>query len=180
MLSLIIFLFCFLLVIAVGGYAAWSDFRSMKIPNWCSLIILGAFVPVFVILWLQTGSWLPFILSHGLALLVMFLLSFALFAFKLLGAGDSKLASAFALWVGLKGLAAFLVVMTLVGALLALCALVIRKYKPLDTPLPDSWIDQVQQGKSKVPYGIAIWIGALIGFYQVGFFDVAFYQSFLG
>ncbi len=172
MISLLIFFTCILAVLGVGVMAALSDWRGLVIPNSYSLFIITAFVPCYALIWLLGGSAIFFSLtSHLLAALIVFVATAALFQFRFIGGADSKLATAYAIWLGLPGLPLFFFIMTLVGALLGVAALWIKRKKPFKSPREGSWIARVQNGENKVPYGIAIVIGALYGFYTVGHFD---------
>lgn len=180
MFFLIVYLTSIFVVLGVGAVAAHSDVKGMTIPNMYSLIIMGAFAVSFGVLWLggYGQAFFP-LLSHVLAFLIVFGLTAALFAFKLIGAGDSKLASVYALWMGVPGLIPFLFYMALVGGVLGLVAIILQKFKPVKSPKPDSWIAQVQGGASKVPYGVAIVIGALASFLKIGYLNVDNFSLFI-
>lgn len=93
--------------------------------------------------------------SHLLAASIIFVVTAILFVLKVFGAGDAKMASAYALWLPLASLPTYLVVMTLVGGVLGLLALLVKK-SPLKSNLGSAWIETLQKGGSAVPYGIAI------------------------
>ena len=180
MLLLIVFLMCLFVAMGTSVLAAVSDYRGMTIPNTYSAIIIGAFVLCYAILWMggRDDVFGP-LMSHGLAALIVFLITLVMFMAKAIGAGDSKLATALAFWAGLKGLMPFVFYMSVVGGLLGLTALVLKKWTPVKNPPEGSWIAQVQGGASKVPYGIAIVAGALASFVKIGYFDVEVLSSFL-
>jgi len=180
MVLLIVFLVCLFSAVGVGFLAAYADFKGMTIPNFYSAIILGAFLTGYLILWLfgredVFGAFVSHLLSGGL----VFALTLVMFALKGIGAGDSKLATAFAFWVGLRGLMPFLFYMALMGGVLGLVALVLRKFKPLKNPAEGSWIARVQAGENAVPYGIAIVAGALVSFIKLGYIGTEVFSSFL-
>ncbi len=143
-------------VLVVTLLACVSDVRSMRIPNAYSIIILVTFVLAFLVSPESFGQWWEHLGAFGL----MFAVTFIMFIVNMVGGGDTKLASALALWVGLKGLMAYLFYMALVGGLLGILSIILRKKKPFKNPLEGSWVAQVQAGKSAVPYGIAIGVGA--------------------
>lgn len=180
MFSLIIFLICIFVALGAGILAAWSDFRTMTIPNWHSSLVLGAFFMAYVLLWLlgREDVFDPF-LTHCIGGLIVFGVTAALFALKVIGAADSKLASAYAFWVGLHGIMIFLFYMAAAGGILGILSLVFRKWKPFRAPPEGSWIDQVQAGESKVPYGIAIMLGGLASFVKLGYFGKDILGSFV-
>jgi prepilin peptidase CpaA len=180
MILLIIFLACIFIAIGAGLLASLSDMRGLIIPNSYSGIVGVSFLVAYLALWLGglTGIFFSFG-SHILAGLFVFGITAGLFAAKIIGAADSKLASVYALWVGIPGLMAFLFYMSLVGGVLGLTALGLRKWKPLKEARPGSWIARAQAGDNKVPYGIAIAGGALASFVKLGYFDTEALRSFL-
>lgn len=172
MISLILFLVFILSALGIGVLAGYSDLRGLIIPNIYSILIAAGFPLCFALMWLlgDAAVFKP-LWSHIASLVVVLIVSAAMFHFKVMGAADSKLASAYALWLGLGGLPVFLFVMSLVGALLGVAALYIRKKKPFKEPAPESWAGQLQAGKNKVPYGIAIVCGAAYAFYTAGYLN---------
>lgn len=146
------------LYIALVVYGAWSDARTLKIPNWVSLALLVAFFPMALSagLDLESVSWH---LGGGLLLLVV---GFTLFAVGLFGGGDAKLLAVCALWTGWDQLLWLLATVVLVGG--GLCILVILLRRGLGM-WPD-WLVNAAKGlfepDKAVPYGIAIAAGALL------------------
>ncbi len=181
MIFLIVFLICIFTALAFMGMAAVSDVRRMLIPNSYSLYIILSFIACYAILFLGSVHENVFepILSHIISAGLAFVLTFILFALKVLGAGDSKLATACALWMGAVHLITFLFFMTLCGAALSLFALYVKKKKPFQNPKEGSWISQVQAGKEKVPYGVAIAFGTLVAFAYAEYFSADVLSSFL-
>ncbi len=172
MVALIVFLACLFVAVAVGGLAAWSDFKGLTIPNWHSGVIIGSFFISFIMMQLlghpQVFSG---IFSHVAAGVIIFMVTATMFGLKAIGAADSKLSTAYAFWAGILGLPAFLFYMTVVGGLIGLSAIALRKWQPVKNPAPGGWIARVQAGENKVPYGIAIVCGALVSFVQLGYFS---------
>ncbi len=169
MLFLIIFLFAVLSAVGIGALAGWSDFKGMTIPNIYSVFIVLAFIPAFAADHFAGAGIFFFWQSHLIALAVMFVATFIMFALRTLGGGDAKLLSAYALWFGLKGLPIFIFYTAFLGGVLGLAALVLRQWKPIKSPAEGSWIARVQDGESKVPYGIPIAGGALLSFFLLDF-----------
>lgn len=153
-------------------WAAISDFRSLKIPNIISVAGLGAFGVAFLASQLGDNAVFQTVLAHLSAGLIMLLVSVLFYAFGVMGAGDSKLATVLGIWVGLKGLAAFVFWMSLIGGLVGLATVLIRKIKPFSKPIQGGWIDEVQKGRNVVPYGIALAGGAILSFLWLGYFDI--------
>ncbi len=177
MFALMLFLICVFVALGVGVLSSLSDINGLKIPNRYSLIILGAFIACYAGLSLlgKADVFAP-ILSHIIAGSIVLVVTSILFFTKMIGAADSKLATVYMVWIGLSGLPIFLVTMSFVGGLLGLMALYFQRATPFDSPKAGSWIAQVQEGQSKVPYGIAITVGAFAAFAKVGLLSL---ESFL-
>lgn len=170
---LFIVIFCVVVALGFAAAAAWSDWSGMVIPNSYSVGIIVSFIVAygaFYFLAPESGYFMG-IKAHGIALIIVFAITFILFSLRMLGAGDSKLAAAIALWTGFKGLMPFLFFMGIVGGILGLIALYLKKNKPIANPKEGSWFDRVQKGESAVPYGIAIAVGAVVAFFDMGYFD---------
>jgi prepilin peptidase CpaA len=114
------------------------------------LVIAALFVP-----WAFVAH-APVLSSLGAALIV-FLVSCGLYAFRILGAGDSKLLTAVALFVGMSQLPRFLVLVAVVGGVIALVSLMTRPTRAM--------VMLHMRGKGDfgrgIPYGVAIAIGAI-------------------
>jgi len=144
--------------IAMVVYSAWSDARTLRIPNWVSLALMGAFGVAI----LSVGMPLEAIAWHVAAGALTLVIGFALFAFGYFGGGDAKLMAVCALWVGWQQLVFFVVAVLLVGGVLSVFVVLLRKGLGL---WPD-WLVQRFEGlftpNKAVPYGIAIATGAMI------------------
>ncbi len=174
MIGLLAFLFGVFTTLGMSALAAKSDYKGFKIPNFVSVIIIAAFIISYGVLTLTEQRdvfFKPIGMHLGAAFLVL-MVTAALFAFKKLGAGDSKFATSIALWVGASGLVPFLFYMSLAGGVIAVLSLYLQKKKPFSSPSVGGWIDQAQNGGGSVPYGIAIAIGALVSFIYLGFFSL--------
>jgi len=143
----------------------------MSIPNLYSIAVIVAFVPAFVAVTFFSpdidyfGTWK----NHLITFVAVFIFTYVLFLLKFIGGGDSKLITAYALWTGFQGLMPFLFFMALVGGVLGLITIILSKNKFFKTPKQGSWIAKSQAGDKQVPYGIAIFTGAVIAFWQVGY-----------
>ena len=180
MILLIIFLICVFVTLVVGGLAGLSDIRSMTIPNSYSLYIMAAFLFAYAALYMGGHSHVfGTFSSHIISAVLAFVVTLGLFAMRIIGAGDSKFATACALWFSVKYLLAFLFFMTLSGGVLGIVALYIKRKKPFKEPMEGSWVAQVQGGADKVPYGVAISFGMLVAFMQAGYFSSDVLGSFV-
>lgn len=157
-------------MLAAGFYAARTDFKGMIIPNKISLIIVGLFV-IHALFLSVAGYELVYTLkSHIFAGIVVFAVTFGMFAAKLLGGGDAKMLSAYSLWFGMQGVSVFIFYTALFGAVLGCVALYLKKKKPIDNPAEGGWVQRVQAGENAVPYAIPILAGAVIAFVWLGYF----------
>lgn len=139
-------------------YGAWTDARALRIPNAVSLSLLAIFLPMSVVAGIGMEA-LAWHLGTGVLVLTV---GFALFAFGLFGGGDAKLMAAAAVWIGWEQVLYFAIAVVLVGGVLSLAVIVLRKGLGL---WPD-WLVQSAAGlftpNKAIPYGIAITAGALI------------------
>lgn len=153
------------LVVVIMLLSCWTDIKTLRIPNWHTWFILAAFVPAYLLSPESFGKWW----HHIGAMVLFFGVTYFMFYRNMLGGGDAKFGTALALWVGLKGLVPYMLYMSLVGGCLGLIALIFKKQKPLKKPLPGSWMEQAQNGRNAVPYGVAISAGAFIALLYTGF-----------
>jgi prepilin peptidase CpaA len=156
---------------ALVVFAGAMDLFSMTIPNKVSLLLVAAF---FCMAPFSTLS-LNDIGMHVIAGLTVLAITIALFAYRIIGGGDAKLAAAVALWLGFGNLLEYTIWTGLLGGVLAGALIAFR-----EMPLPASWIslDWVQRlhaPKGGIPYGIALAAAALI-VYQESFW----YRAIVG
>ena len=171
----VIYTLCVGISLICGLLAAISDLRGMRIPNSLSLIILVTFVPPALLSWYDTsfGTAMPGALEmHILSFAGVFVTTLILFGFGILGAGDSKLMSAYGLWLGPSGIIPFIFSMALAGFILALIGLIIRRFHLFSSAPVSSWIGQLHIGPGHVPYGVAIFAGAICGYAASGYFNI--------
>lgn len=143
---------------ALMAFTAASDLLTMTISNRVSLALAAG----FLLLAFVSGMEFQDILSHlgaGLAVLVV---AFGCFAMGWVGGGDAKVASAAALWFGFGHLLNFLLYASLFGGVLTLLLLQFRQW-----PLPfvfagQPWLLKLHDKESRIPYGIALGVGALM------------------
>lgn len=171
MLLIFIIIFCVIVALGFGGAAAWSDYSRLTIPNVYAALIGAAFVPAFLAVTFFApditffGSWK----SHLLSFVFVFLVTYVLFYFKMIGGGDAKLLTVFALWTGTAGLMPLLFMMAVMGGVMGGATLALSKWKPVKNPAKGSWVAKAQKGAKEVPYGIAIFAGAIFAFWHAGY-----------
>lgn len=125
-----IVLACIAIVFVVTLMACVSDARSLRIPNMYSVAVLAAFgvaclasPQVFQPLW-----------NHFLALGIIFVVTYLMFIAGMMGGGDSKFASALAIWIAAKGVMVFVFWMAVAGGVIGVLTLWMKKKKPFRTP----------------------------------------------
>ena len=139
----------FALVLTVAGV---TDIKSRRIPNWTVAAVIALYIP-----WFFAGQGGPLALSLAAAL-IGFLASVSLYAFGLLGAGDSKLLTAVALFIGLGRLLQFALATAVAGGVLALIVICSR---PASALVVLHMRGRADFGRN-VPYGVAIAAGAML------------------
>ena len=139
-------------LVVVGGLL---DLITMKIPNWISLALIGA-APMDVAIHVGIGF---------AALLV----GMGMFAAGWIGGGDAKLLAASCLWMGMSGVAPFLIYTGIAGGAFCLLLMTARQYFPMVAPsVSQGWVINLMQPKGDIPYGVAIAIGALLALPESG------------
>jgi prepilin peptidase CpaA len=143
---------------ALMAFAASSDIFTMTISNRVSLALVAG----FLVLALLGGMGLYDIALHAAAGLTVLVIAFACFAMGWVGGGDAKVVSAAALWFGFEHLMNFLLYASLFGGALTLLLLQFRQW-PLPYALAgQTWLLRLHSKESRIPYGIALAIGALM------------------
>jgi prepilin peptidase CpaA len=141
--------------------AALKDVATYTIPNWISIALAAGFLPAALAAGAQPTQ-IALALAIGAGMLVVGVVMFAL---RWLGGGDAKLMAAASLWIGLPGLAPFVLYTGLAGGALALALLALRSawVRPLVAAGP-AWVDRLATPGAATPYGVAIAAGALAAF----------------
>jgi prepilin peptidase CpaA len=137
---------------AVLATAAVSDIRHRRIPNWTVL----ALIALFAVLAIAFGGrgLVSALAAAGVALVV----SVGLYALRMIGAGDSKLLTAVALFAGLGYLPLLMLATALTGGVIAALSMASRPTRALTM--------FTLRGKGDwgrgVPYGVAIAVGGVL------------------
>ncbi len=141
------FAYALLCGLAIGlMISVYSDIKYRLIYNKVTLPIALA-APLY---WYATGhfDWTEI----GIHLLIgasVFALFAGFFALNMMGAGDVKLFAAFALWFDWVTVIQMLLYTSLIGGAVTVVFLIIHKVKK-------------QQGKVRIPYGVAIALSGLV------------------
>ncbi len=141
------------LLLAVA--AGW-DIASFTIPNYLTLALVAAFA-VFAVaanLSFATTGW------HILAGFTGLFIGFTLFALGYIGGGDAKLFAAVVLWLGLKDLLAYALLASVLGGVLTLSLMLLRRYPLPNFLMRQAWLVKLHDPCSGIPYGVALAAGA--------------------
>ena len=146
--------------------AALSDLMSFRIPNWLTVVTALLFFPMALL----TGMPLVEFGWHVAAGLILFALGFALFSFGLFGGGDAKLMAAAGLWFGTGETMPFLVATVLAGGALAIAVALWSLFMAvidIHGPSQETSLGKAARAlKPKLPYGLALAVGAIIAYPQ--------------
>ena len=134
-----------------GLYAAWSDLRSRRLSNELCLIVAATGIALGF--WFGGMALASSAALHGLIALAI---GAAVFAFGGLGGGDAKYYAAVACWFELGRAVTLLAMVSLAGLVLASGWLLALRMGAM------SGADQTNDRRVKVPFGIAIAVGAVL------------------
>lgn len=141
-------------MMALGGS---FDLLTMTIPNRVSLALVAAF-PVAA---LAAGLNGAAIASHVAAGMLMLVIGIFMFSRGWLGGGDAKLMAAATLWLGLEHLAGYVLLVAVFGGVLAMLLIFYRRLAPPLWAYGQAWALRLHDGKTGIPYGIALAVAAL-------------------
>ena len=154
---------------ALMAVAASMDLLTFTIPNRLCVGLALGYLAFAAPLGVSTADIL-LNLSCALAILA---LAFAMFNLGWIGGGDAKLAAATAVWLGWSSILDYAVAAALFGGVLTLIILGARM-----APLPAAlgrfaWVARLHDGKSGVPYGIALAAAGLMQYPGTGIWAAA-------
>lgn len=133
--------------------AFFCDLTTLKIPNIYILLLLLGFCVLAPFSNLTLFGFLQYHLSVALCFLFI---GFALFAKGYMGAGDVKLISATALWLGFPLALQYLFLASVLGGIFAFALLVWRKYPLPIFAMKINWLSQLHFRGAGLPYGVAL------------------------
>ncbi|HEY1961626.1 MAG TPA: prepilin peptidase [Rhizomicrobium sp.] len=146
----------FPLVFLLALAASW-DLASYTIPNFIPVAVLLAFM-LFALFSHQNAA---FFEAHALATLIGLLAGFVLFALGYIGGGDAKLFASAAAWFGMHDLMTYVLAASLLGGVLTLALLSVRRF-PLPAALAGrAWIARLHEPRGGIPYGVALAAGGI-------------------
>jgi len=151
-------LFLLIALPALLAAAALWDLASFTIPNYLSLAIAAAFAAFALAMGFSPAT----IGLHLLAGLVALIIGFTMFARNYIGGGDAKLYAGIALWLGPHDLVTYSLIATILGGVLTLTLLAMRRW-PLPAGLArQAWIIKLHDSRSGIPYGVALAAGFFV------------------
>ncbi len=141
-------------------WAMCSDLVSNRIPNAIPIVLLVGFLLAAIVMPARLDV-VMLQLGLGVAALVVGMI---IFHFGLIGGGDAKLLAAAVPWIDVRALPGFLLWMAVVGGILGLVVLLIRRLPYRGLPTFEHRGAENMPGKSAIalPYGVAIGCAGLI------------------
>lgn len=141
--------------------AAISDFRAFRISNIYPAIIIALFVVLHAVAGFSSA-----LLPNALHFLLALAIGMLLFGRGWIGGGDAKLYAAVALWFDWNGAVALVFLTTFSGLLLTIAFVVVRmsgiSRNRHSNAKPKSKMER------RIPYGVAIALGAVLTAAWVG------------
>lgn len=131
------------------------DFSFFRIPN----VFLGALGLLYV-LYAPIYLGLDTILGSLVIFASVLVVSFGLYALKIMGAGDAKYISIASLWFGVHGILPLLFLVSLMGGGLAIVYLIFRD--PVARLSDWVWM-KIQRAEEQHPRLRSVWIGSGVG-----------------
>jgi prepilin peptidase CpaA len=159
--------FTLLLFPLVMALAASSDLLTMRISNKLVLFLAAAFCVVAIAIDMPLQQFA----MHVTCALVVLAVAFGLFALRWVGGGDAKLAAATTLWLGFGLTLPYLVYAALLGGVLTLLILVLRRMPLTPFLARYRWLERLHDRKSGVPYGVALAIAGLMTYSNSTIFE---------
>ncbi|MGQ0446570.1 MAG: A24 family peptidase [Beijerinckiaceae bacterium] len=137
---------------ALMVFAAVSDLLTMTISNRISI----ALAVLFIAMAFACGLPATQILRHLACGAAMLVFAFGLFAMGWIGGGDAKLAAATAIWLGFDHLGDYALSASLIGGVLTLSIIMLRKWPLPGALLARQWATRLHEPGTGIPYGIAL------------------------
>ena len=145
------------LIIAAGlallcAAIVYMDLRYMRIPDWISIAVIALFV-----VWVFIDYPSVPVLARLLSALIGFVICFILFAFRIMGGGDTKVLPTLLLFVPVASMAAILFLFAACLFLSVVAVVILRKAVKSGR---SSWMVFTSH---KLPMGLAIGTTGIIG-----------------
>ena len=144
------------------AFAAFSDLFTMTIANRVSLILVGGFFGLALLIGMNTHD----MLSHAGAGAAVLIVAFICFTQGWIGGGDAKLAAAAVLWLGVGHIADYLIYASLLGGALTMALIHFRTMPMPQMLMGREWAERLHRQDAGIPYGIALAVAALVVYPQ--------------
>lgn len=149
------------------AFAASSDLLTMRISNKLVLLLAAGFIIMALIVEMPLQQFA----MHVLCAFVVLVVAFSMFALRWIGGGDAKLAAATTLWLGFGMTLPYLAYTALLGGVLTLAILLLRRM-----PMPDfvnsmPWLVRLLDRKQGIPYGVAMALAGLLTYSNTAIFE---------
>jgi prepilin peptidase CpaA len=146
-----------LVVLCALLWLAVNDVRSRRLPTKLVLVV-GA---LFFVDAIARGMPLDDMITHLMVAIGVFLLCALLFAARMLGGGDAKLAAVIFLWAGVSLSLPALTLISVIGLVVSLVSLATRNMNPDQRSMPMRAL-ALFSGARGVPYGVALACGGVV------------------
>lgn len=143
-----------LVVLCALLWLAVVDVRARRLPTRIVLVI-GALYFIDALLLKRP---IDDVITHLILACIVFAVCAALFAAKMLGGGDAKLAAVIFLWAGLTLSLPALTLISVIGTVVSLISLATRNMNPEQSSSPMRALAMFS-GARGVPYGVALALG---------------------
>lgn len=130
------------------------DLRQRRIPNWLCLLTAVAGLAYAALPVAAGAPWWSFLLHGAVALIV----GMGLFALRWVGGGDAKFYAALACWFPFGRAPLLLIAVALSGLVVLVAWFIVRRVQG------KKFRGTANDESAKLPYGIAIALGALLAF----------------
>ena len=149
------------------AFAASSDLLTLRISTQLVLLLATGFVAVALLVEMPLQQFA----MHVLCAFVVLVVAFVFFALRWIGGGDAKLAAATTLWLGFGLTLPYLAYTALLGGVLTLAILFLRRI-PMSPGLASlPWLTRLHDPKQGVPYGIAMAVAGLLTYSNTAIFE---------
>ncbi len=158
--------FFFIVLTCLMVTVVYFDCTRYRIPNWLNALVIGLY-GVMALTAPEPVLWKAALIGAG----IVFAAGYVVFVLKMMGGGDIKLLTVTALWVGAAKLSGYVMLVAILGGVLSLLLLVLRRMLPLMMGKWEERFPAALKRGAPVPYGIAIaaaflfhlWSGWVVG-----------------
>ena len=149
------------------AFAASSDLLTMRISNKLVLLLVAGFMVVALLVEMPLQQFA----MHLLCAFVVLVVAFTMFALRWIGGGDAKLAAATTLWLGFGLTLPYLVYTALLGGVLTLVILMLRRIPLTPMIARFRWLERLHDHKQGIPYGVAMAVAGLLIYSNTAIFE---------